>query len=164
MVFEDKLRATVSEHVSLIESGLYMGVAALLILAAFLGVFQAAVIVWHGIRGGAIGNSGISALDQLLVVLMLVEILHTVRISIRTHTLAMVPFLVVGLIACIRRVLVVTVQAARLTEHGQGMEAAQAMFRESMIELAVLAVLILVFVFSIARFHGDSASEDTSLG
>jgi hypothetical protein len=31
-------------------------------------------------------------LDQLLVVLMLVEILHTVRISIHSHTLVTEPF------------------------------------------------------------------------
>ncbi|PYT32499.1 MAG: hypothetical protein DMG57_01545 [Acidobacteria bacterium] len=37
---------------------------------------------------------------------MLVEILHTVRISIRSHNLVTVPFLVVGLIASIRRMFV----------------------------------------------------------
>ena len=51
-------------------------------------------------------------LDQLLVVLMLVEILHTVRISIRSHILVTEPFLVVGLIASIRRILVITLEAA----------------------------------------------------
>ena len=53
-------------------------------------------------------------LDQLLVVLMLVEILHTVRISIRSHTLVTEPFLVVGPIASIRRILVITLEAATL--------------------------------------------------
>lgn len=43
------------------------------------------------------------ALDQLLLVLMMVEILHTVRISIRTQALTVIPFLIVGLIATIRR-------------------------------------------------------------
>jgi hypothetical protein len=35
-------------------------------------------------------------LNELLVVLMLVEILHPVRISIRSHVLVTEPFLVVG--------------------------------------------------------------------
>ena len=49
---------------------------------------------------------------------MLVEILHTVRISIRSHVLVTEPFLIVGLIASIRRVLVITLEAATLTKEG----------------------------------------------
>lgn len=46
---------------------------------------------------------------------MLVEILHTVRISIHSHYLVTEPFLVVGLIASIGRILVITLEAAALT-------------------------------------------------
>ena len=53
----------------------------LLIIAAVVGVFQAGHALWRGIAGGTPGSSGIVALDQLLLVLMMVEILHTVRIS-----------------------------------------------------------------------------------
>ena len=53
------------------------------------------------------------------VVLMLVEILHTVRISIRSHFLVTEPFLVLGLIAAIRRILVITLEAANLTKVGK---------------------------------------------
>ncbi len=159
--FENKLRATVSQHTSLLETMLYVAVGALLVAAAIVGVFQAGVGLWHAISAGEMANSGLLALDQLLLVLMLVEILHTVRISIRTQTLTMVPFLVVGLIACIRRVLVITVQAARLAEQGKQAAADQALsFRESMIELGVLALLILVLVFSIARLRDEKAGQD----
>ena len=58
---------------------------------------------------------GVLVLDQLLLVLMLVELLHTVRISVRSEALIMEPFLTVGLIASIRRVLVITMQAAQET-------------------------------------------------
>jgi len=47
---------------------------------------------------------------------MLVEILHIVRISIRSHVLVIEPFLLVGLIASIRRILVIALQAATLTK------------------------------------------------
>ena len=103
------------------------------------------------------------ALDQLLLVLMMVEILHTVRISIRTQTLTVEPFLIVGLIASIRRVLVITTQAARLAEQGHAGAADQAAFRNSMIELGVLAALILVFVLSLARLVPASPQADVSL-
>ncbi len=162
MAFEHRLRTTVAQHVSVMETVLYVAVGTLLIVAATLGVFQAGAGLWRGITGGTTGNSGLLALDQLLLVLMLVEILHTVRISIRTQTLTMVPFLIVGLIATIRRVLVITVHAARLAEQGHTMTSDQVIsFRDSMIELGVLAVLILVFVLSIARLSSVPPPEDT---
>jgi len=89
-------------------------------------------------------------LDQLLVVLMLVEILHTVRISIRSHILVTEPFLVVGLIASIRRVLVITLEAATLSEGGRWSTEGASIFRASMIELGLLGLLILILVFCIA--------------
>lgn len=52
----------------------------------------------------AIRASGL--LDQLLLVLILVEIVHTVVLSLRSHRLAAQPFIVVGLVAVIRRILV----------------------------------------------------------
>jgi Phosphate-starvation-inducible E family len=55
-------------------------------------------------------------LDELLVALMLVEILHTVRISIRSPVLVTEPFLVIGLIASIRRMLVISLELATLTK------------------------------------------------
>ena len=45
--------------------------------------------------------------------LMMAEILHTVHVSVRTGTLMCEPFLIVGLIACIRRVLVSTLESRR---------------------------------------------------
>lgn len=44
-------------------------------------------------------------LDKLLLVLILVEIVHTVVLSLRAHALAAQPFIVVGLVAVIRKVL-----------------------------------------------------------
>jgi Phosphate-starvation-inducible E family len=52
------------------------------------------------------------------VALMLVEILHAVRISIRSHVLVTEPFLVIGLIASIRRMLVINLELATLTKPG----------------------------------------------
>lgn len=93
----------------------------------------------------------LKVLNQLLIVLMLVEILHTVRISIRAHVLVTEPFLVVALIASIRRILVISLEAATLTKEGAWTtEGANGIFRSSMIELGILSLLVLVLVVSIA--------------
>jgi Flp pilus assembly CpaF family ATPase len=74
----------------------------------------------------------------------------TVRISIHSHILVAEPFLVMGLIASIRRILVITLEAATLTKDGTwSTEAASILFRASMIELGLLALLIIILVFSI---------------
>lgn len=46
-------------------------------------------------------------LDRVLLVLILVEIVHTVVLSVRAHTLVPEPFLIVGLVAVIRRILLI---------------------------------------------------------
>jgi hypothetical protein len=51
------------------------------------------------------GKQTLRVLNELLIVRMLAEILHTVRISSRSDVLVAEPFLVVGLIASIRRIL-----------------------------------------------------------
>ena len=98
-------------------------------------------------------------LDQLLFVLVLVEILHTVRISIREHEILIEPFLIVGLIASVRRVLVITMQAAKLTEEGHGSPDAVLAFRSSMIELGLLGIMVLVFVLSIYLLRRATSRE-----
>jgi hypothetical protein len=65
----------------------------------------------------------LSALDDSLVLFFVAELLHTVRLTIRNQTLDAEPFLVVGLIAGIRRVLVVTAEAERSFRwHVEGVE------------------------------------------
>ena len=75
---------------------------------------------------------------------MLVEILHTVRQSITSDQIPVEPFLIVGLIASVRRILIVTVDVA-----DQSKQADVEHFMHSMIELGVLGGLTLVLILSI---------------
>ena len=79
-------------------------------------------------------------LDQVLLVFMIVEILYTVQISFREHALVPEPFLIVGLIAGIRRVLVLTAEFGELLGKGGDV------FRHAMLELALLTVMVLALV------------------
>ena len=99
-------------------------------------------------------------IDRLLVVLVLVEILHTVRISIRSHTLVTEPFLIVGLIATIRRMLVITLDAANLTKPVNWANDGQAKLRASMLELALLGGTVMVLVLSIHILRKSKSPEE----
>jgi hypothetical protein len=160
----DQLRDKTSDYLHTVEAFLYIAVGALLAAGAAGGVLHAAALVWRSGLGNALTDYGVGVLvlDQLLLVLMLIELLHTVRISVRSETLIMEPFLIVGLIASIRRVLVITMQAAKMTEQGQpqAADAVSAAFRNTMVELGLLGFLILVFVFAIYLLRRSSMREE----
>jgi uncharacterized membrane protein (DUF373 family) len=160
VIFEDKLREKSSEYLHVFEALLYIAVGALLSLLAVTGVIQAAMLLWHSAFGAAAGDYSLHVLEQLLLILMLVELLHTVRISVRSQELIMEPFLIVGLIASIRRVLVITMQAAKMTDQSQAGEAAGSAFRNTMVELGLLGFLVLVFVFAIYLLRRSSPREE----
>jgi hypothetical protein len=122
-----------------------------LVATAFVTIATAGQILWAGLTHWTVAAQTLKVLNQLLIVLMVVEILHTVGISIRSHVLVTEPFLVVGLIASIRRILMITLEAATLTKEGAWVtEGSSGIFRSSMIELGLLGVLVLVLVVSIA--------------
>lgn len=161
---EATLRDTASQHIYLVEAALYLGVAILLSAAATVVTFEAGAILWRGTAQGSLSKDGLPVLDQLLLVLMLVEVLHTVRMSIRSEELMLLePFLIVGLIASIRRILVITLQAAALTSGVHENGEAETAFRNAMVELGLLGFLVLALVFSIYLLRRASREERTAV-
>ncbi len=132
-----------------IEVFAYLVLGLLLALTALLGVGSAAVSLWQDVQDHVTATSLVLTVDRLLFVLMVVEILHTVRVSFRSGTLVCEPFLIVGLIASIRRVLVITLESSQVNQPGKWAPETQALFNSTMLELAVLGSLILIMVVSI---------------
>ena len=77
-------------------------------------------------------------------------------VAFREHALVPEPFLIVGLIAATRRVLVVTAEFANLAQAGG------AVLLNAMLELALLTVMILVFVTALVllRKRAPQAAAD----
>jgi uncharacterized membrane protein (DUF373 family) len=86
--------------------------AVLIILAAILLVSGIADF-FHTISASkilsaeSVINAATSLLDEILLVLILIEIVHTVVLSLRSHRLVAQPFIIVGLVAVIRKILFV---------------------------------------------------------
>lgn len=131
----------------------YLVLGLLLALAALLGIGGATVALWDAALARGEAEALIVSIDRLLFVLMVVEILHTVRVSFRSGTLVCEPFLIVGLIASIRRVLVITLESSQANQPGKWSADSQALFSATMLELEVLAGLILVMVISICMLR-----------
>lgn len=135
------LIARLTDLLRLMEDGIYLAIAGALITAA-AGLLFSAAITFYTALGGELHDSALRLLDSLLLVMMLVEIMHTVGISLRQHILSVEPFLVVGLIATIRRVLVITAEQSRLIGTPDA-------FNRTLLELVLLGFLILVLTISI---------------
>jgi uncharacterized membrane protein (DUF373 family) len=164
---DEKLRKHFDDYLGMAEVAILTILAVLISLTALASIARSGKLLWdtwHQFMIVADTDLVLRVLDQLLVVLMLVEILHTVRISIRSHTLVTEPFLVVGLIASIRRMLVITLEAAALTKEGKWTPEGATIFRASMIELGLLGVLIFVLVYSITllRRSPEKSEEEFS--
>jgi cytochrome b subunit of formate dehydrogenase len=101
---EDRLGRHFDYYLGKTEVVIYSVLAVLLAVTALVTIATAGEILWKGLTRWTVAAQTLRVLNELLIVLMPMEILHTVRISIRSHVLVTEPFLVVGLIASIRRI------------------------------------------------------------
>ena len=118
------------------EDVIYVGIAALLVVAS--GVLLVVAVdelldVFDGLGPDPI----IEVLDTLLLMFIFVELLSAVRATVATRGLVAEPFLLVGIIASIKEIVVLSVKAAE--DIGGG-----AKFRDQLWEIAVLGVVVLL--------------------
>jgi uncharacterized membrane protein (DUF373 family) len=159
---ESTLRERFGDNLGRIEVAIYSMLAVLLALTALVTIASAGKMLWDALSRWSLPAQTLRVLNELLIVLMLVEILHTVRISIRSHKLVIAePFLIVGLIASIRRMLVITLEAATLSREGAWVsDGARAIFHGSMIELGLLGLLVLILVHSIIWLRRNAGAGE----
>ncbi len=144
-----RLDISIDSFWSRVETGIYVAVAVVITIAALIALGACGVALWHGLGTMNSLDTLLQLIDELLLVLMLVEILHTVRISIRSHELVAEPFLLVGLIATIRRMLVLGLTVENLSRLEGWNASRQALLHESVLELGLLGLLVLVLVIAI---------------
>jgi hypothetical protein len=130
----------VARAFTLVEDVVYLGVGALLAASAMALLFVSGFAFVRSVLEGALATRVVSLLDQILLVFMIVEVLYTVQISFREHALVPEPFLIVGLIAVIRRVLVLTAEFGELLGKGSDL------FGRAMLELGLLTLMVLALV------------------
>lgn len=148
-----KLSEQFDDYLGHSETAVYLVVGVFLFAAALEVIGGSAKLLWENVRQQTLSTGAVHVLDELLLVLMIVEILHTVRLSIRAHALVTEPFLIVGLIASIRRVLVITLETANITKSETWSANNAAIFHASMVELGLLGLLVLVLVACIVALR-----------
>ncbi len=117
-------------------------VGVLLVLLAAVVLVLGIVDFLADVMHGSVENAVVNLLNRVLLVLILVEIMHTVVLSLRAHHLVTQPLLAVGLVAVIRKILFVLSSTATA----------------STAELALLIAMIAVFVAAlilVSRYEGS---------
>jgi len=135
------------------EAGVLILIGVVLVALAVMLLGSAVVSLYHSVTEAKIREEAIEILDSVLLVMMTMEIVYTVAISLESHTLVAEPFLIIGAIAAIRRMLVVTATSTK-DEHS-----APEVFRNTLIELGLLAFIVIVMTLSIAILRKSSQYE-----
>jgi uncharacterized membrane protein (DUF373 family) len=90
--------------------------------------------------------------DGLLLVFIFVELLYAVRSCLRSHEIVAEPFLIVGILAGIKEIVMLSVEAATLLDKGPN-------FSRAIVEIGVLGGVVLVL--ALAAFVLRERRRDT---
>ena len=132
------------EAVLYVAVGLLLAAAAVLVLAGTVTSLVRAID--HG--KGAV-DVAVVVLDRMLLTLIVAELVYTLRLVLRTHEIVVEPFLYIGLIAVVRRILVVTAAFEQTPLAGRALT-------NLLLELGLLGVLVpslAAAIFLVRRSH-----------
>jgi uncharacterized membrane protein (DUF373 family) len=124
--------------------GLLLAAAGILVLAGTVSG-----LVHELDRGGGAVDVAVLVLDRVLLALIVGELLYTLRFVVRTHEIAVEPFLYIGLIAVVRRILIVTAQLERGAPSGRALT--NILLEFGILGLLVPALAVAVFLVSRSR-------------
>lgn len=136
----------------IVEDGVYWSIAALLLTGSVVLIIAQVKTLLH-LRDSPTTQVMLEMLDGLLLVFIFVELLYAVRTSLRSRELVAEPFLIVGILACIKEIVVVSVDAANLLDKGP--EFARAIVQVGVLGVLVLVLAIAIFVLRLQRAGAD---------
>lgn len=156
------LRERLEPLIDVADQGLYVIVAALFLVAAAVLAVHAVAVFLQGLDHNVPGDV-ITFVNALLLVLIILEVLGTVRDFLASGTTSLKPFLYIGIISATRRILAIGAVSALGSDAGQGAEP----FNHLMIDLGVngavvLALALAVFLFSRGEAHLADAADSSS--
>ena len=131
------------------EAAIYLFAGLLVVLGAVYVLGEALVQGVGFCRGGGGSKVAVFLLDRVLLALMMAEILYTLVRFAREGQLQVEPFLVIGLIAGVRRILVVTAEGLQKFSFSLQDPGFQAVLAELL--LLSLMVLTLAWAYRLVR-------------
>ncbi len=120
-----------------VEDLVYVSIAVLLAAGALVLVVRAGLALVDGAQQDG-AEALIDTLDAILLIFIFVELLYAVRITLKERQIVAEPFLVAGILVCIKEIIVLAVKSP--TEYVEkGPE-----FARAMVEVGLLGAMVLV--------------------
>jgi len=133
------------------EDVLYIGVSVVLAAAGVIlfgnGIYAFATTVGEG----ELSPTVLDLLDAMLLVFIVTELIHTISAVIRERVLLTEPFLIVGIVAAIRRLVLISAEAKDLLGKPE--------FPDAMLEIGILTAAIVLLSLSIFLLRHTTRSE-----
>ena len=126
----------------IIEDIILTAIALVLIILAALLLINGILELVRAVADADLGSLSLDILENVLLVAVIMEIVYTVMLSLRSHELAAEPFLVVGIIAAIRRILEITIKSS-------GLDSSSTAFQGLLAELGLLAIIVFALAASV---------------
>jgi uncharacterized membrane protein (DUF373 family) len=135
----------------LLEDAVYWSIAVVLVIGS-IALVVAQFNRMLQLRNAPASTVMVQILDGLLLIFIFVELLYAVRSCLRSHEIVAEPFLIVGILAGIKEIVVLSVEAAALLDKGPA-------FSRAVVEIGVLGGVVLVL--ALAAFVLRERRRDT---
>jgi len=136
---EDRQRLA-DQVLGAVEDAVYWSIAVVLVIGS-VALLVAQFNTMLRLRSTPTSTLMLEVLDGLLLIFIFVELLYAVRACLRSHEIVAEPFLIVGILAGIKEIVVLSVEAATLLEKGPE-------FSRAVVEIGVLGAVVLVLALA----------------
>jgi uncharacterized membrane protein (DUF373 family) len=137
------------------EGVLYAAVGLLLVAAACFILIGTVDAIADAVSAGQdAAEISVVVLDRILLTLIVAELVYTLRFVVQTHEIVAEPFLFIGLIAVVRRILIVTAEFER--------PAAGEELRNLLLELGLLGFLALALAAAVFLVRRSAQAAPSS--
>ena len=149
---EEERQVLADRVLGMLEDAVYWAIAVVLVVGS-VALLIAQFNTMLRLRNTPATTVMIEILDGLLLIFIFVELLYAVRSSLRSHEIVAEPFLIVGILAGIKEIVVLSVEAATLLDKGPD-------FSRAVVEIGVLGGVVLVL--ALAAFVLRERRRDTA--
>jgi uncharacterized membrane protein (DUF373 family) len=136
------------------ETVIYAVIGVLLVVAAGFTLVGTVTDVIQGSDSRPVADTSVFVLERALLMFIIAELLYTLRLVDFGGRILVEPFLFIGLIAVVRRVLVITAEVERASTHQQ--------MTDFLAQLAALGGLALVLAVSIFLLRWRLTAQEAS--
>jgi uncharacterized membrane protein (DUF373 family) len=148
---ERRFRGQVSGTFGFAEDVFYILVAGTLVVAGLVLFVYSIYSFLADLNDRALSDNILELLDTLLLVFIFTELIYTIRTVINQKVLIAEPFLIVGIVAGIRRLVVLSAEVKDLVGTPE--------FTDAMLELSILAATIILLTLAVFLLRHTTHSE-----